>query len=74
MTTTGAARRSTPREGPPTEGTEGAQGAARPAIATARGLVKTYGRGEAAVRALDGVDVDVEKGRLTAIMGPAGAG
>ncbi len=61
MTTTGAARRSTPREGPPTESAEGAQGAARPAIATARGLVKTYGRGEAAVRALDGVDVDVER-------------
>ncbi len=46
----------------------------RPAIATARGLVRTYGRGEAAVRALDGVDVDLERGRLTAIMGPSGSG
>ncbi|MBM7821458.1 putative ABC transport system ATP-binding protein [Cellulosimicrobium cellulans] len=46
----------------------------RPVIATARGLVKTYGRGEAAVRALDDVDVDLERGRLTAIMGPSGSG
>ncbi|MGN6240078.1 MAG: ABC transporter ATP-binding protein [Cellulosimicrobium cellulans] len=46
----------------------------RPVIAAARGLVKTYGRGEAAVRALDGVDVDLERGRLTAIMGPSGSG
>jgi putative ABC transport system ATP-binding protein len=46
----------------------------RSAIATARGLVKTYGRGEATVRALDGVDVDLERGRLTAIMGPSGSG
>lgn len=44
------------------------------AIATARGLVKTYGSGEAAVRALDGVDVDFERGRMTAIMGPSGSG
>lgn len=44
------------------------------AIATARGLVKTYGTGEAAVRALDGVDVDFERGRMTAIMGPSGSG
>ncbi|GIG24952.1 ABC transporter ATP-binding protein [Cellulomonas denverensis] len=44
------------------------------AIATARGLVKTYGTGEAAVRALAGVDVDFERGRMTAIMGPSGSG
>ncbi len=37
-------------------------------------LVKTYGRGEAAVRALDGVSVDLETGRFTAIMGPSGSG
>ena len=34
--------------------------AAQPAaIARARGLVKVYGTGETAVRALDGVDVDL---------------
>jgi putative ABC transport system ATP-binding protein len=40
----------------------------------ARSLTKTYGKGEAAVRALDGVDVDFEQGRFTAIMGPSGSG
>ncbi|MCP2264416.1 putative ABC transport system ATP-binding protein [Promicromonospora thailandica] len=40
----------------------------------ARDLTKTYGRGEAVVRALDGVDVDFEQGRFTAIMGPSGSG
>ncbi|PUB22133.1 hypothetical protein C8K30_1131, partial [Promicromonospora sp. AC04] len=34
----------------------------------ARSLTKTYGKGEAVVRALDGVDVDFEQGRFTAIM------
>lgn len=42
--------------------------------ASARGLVKTYGRGPAAVHALAGVDVDVAPGRFTAIMGPSGSG
>ncbi|MGI5188043.1 ABC transporter ATP-binding protein [Promicromonospora sp. CA-289599] len=40
----------------------------------ARNLTKTYGKGEATVRALDGVDVDFEQGRFTAIMGPSGSG
>ena len=43
-------------------------------IASARALTRTYGRGETAVRALDGVDVEVERGRLTATMGPSGSG
>jgi len=47
---------------------------APPAIATARGLVKNYGKGETAVRALDGIDVDFTRGELTAIMGPSGSG
>jgi putative ABC transport system ATP-binding protein len=36
--------------------------------------VKTYGMGETAVRALDGVDVEFEQGEFTAIMGPSGSG
>jgi putative ABC transport system ATP-binding protein len=49
--------------------------AAQPAaIACARGLVKVYGRGETAVRALDGIDVDFARARMTAIMGPSGSG
>ena len=43
-------------------------------IASARTLVKVYGTGEAAVRALDGVDVDFARGEMTAIMGPSGSG
>ncbi|MFE0513279.1 ABC transporter ATP-binding protein [Streptomyces sp. NPDC058964] len=38
------------------------------------GAVKVYGRGDTAVRALDGVDVDFPGGRFTAIMGPSGSG
>ncbi len=38
------------------------------------GLTKTYGSGQAAVRALDNVNVDFERGRFTAVMGPSGSG
>ena len=40
----------------------------------AKAVVKEYGRGDARVRALDGVDVAFEAGRFTAIMGPSGSG
>ena len=43
-------------------------------IASARGLVKTYGTGDTAVHALAGIDVDFARGQLTAIMGPSGSG
>ncbi|HOC14459.1 MAG TPA: ABC transporter ATP-binding protein [Propionicimonas sp.] len=43
-------------------------------IAVATDLVKTYGSGDAAVRALDGVTVAFAKGSFTAIMGPSGSG
>jgi len=36
--------------------------------------VKVYGRGDAAVRALDGVTVEFPTGRFTAVMGPSGSG
>jgi putative ABC transport system ATP-binding protein len=42
--------------------------------ARAVGATKVYGKGEAAVRALDGVTVDFATGRFTAIMGPSGSG
>ena len=35
---------------------------------------KVYGTGDTEVRALDGVDVEFERGRFTAIMGPSGSG
>jgi putative ABC transport system ATP-binding protein len=37
-------------------------------------LCKTYGAGQAAVRALDNVNVAFERGRFTAVMGPSGSG
>jgi putative ABC transport system ATP-binding protein len=52
-----------------TEGTTGQAIAARAVDAT-----KVYGRGEAEVRALDGVTVDFATARFTAIMGPSGSG
>jgi putative ABC transport system ATP-binding protein len=42
--------------------------------ANARELTKTYGRGETLVHALRGVDLDLPRGRFTAIMGPSGSG
>jgi len=38
------------------------------------GLTKTYGKGEAQVRALDGVTLDIARGEFTAVMGPSGSG
>lgn len=45
-----------------------------PLAARVEGLVKTYGQGAAAVRALDGVSLGIRRGEFTAIMGPSGSG
>jgi putative ABC transport system ATP-binding protein len=37
-------------------------------------LVKVHGSGDTAVRALDGVNVTIPAGRMTAVMGPSGSG
>ena len=42
--------------------------------ARAVNATKVYGKGDAAVRALDGVTVDFATSRFTAIMGPSGSG
>ena len=42
--------------------------------ASATGLTKVYGEGEAQVVALDNVDIEIEQGLFTAIMGPSGSG
>ena len=44
------------------------------AVVVARGITRQYGEGDAAVHALQGIDVDLARGRLTAIMGPSGSG
>ncbi len=41
---------------------------------TTRALLKTYGRNESLVRAVDDVDLDVADGETVAIMGPSGCG
>lgn len=43
-------------------------------VLQARGLKKYYGKGETQVRALDGVDLDIERGKFTAIIGTSGSG
>jgi ABC-type lipoprotein export system ATPase subunit len=43
-------------------------------VVSARGLVKTYGRGRAARRVLDGADLDVREGELVAVVGRSGSG
>jgi ABC-2 type transport system ATP-binding protein len=39
-----------------------------------RDLVKVYGKGESAVRAVDGLDLDVARGEVFGLLGPNGAG
>ena len=43
-------------------------------VLRARGLRKDYGRGEACVRAVDEVDLDVAPGESVAVVGPSGCG
>jgi putative ABC transport system ATP-binding protein len=43
-------------------------------LVQAKGLRKEYGSGEGLVRALDGVDLDVNRGEAVAVMGPSGCG
>jgi len=43
-------------------------------VIRARSLTKTYELGGSVIRALDGVDLDVEAGEMLAIMGPSGSG
>ncbi len=43
-------------------------------VAIATDLTKVYGRGEAEVRALAGVSVNLRRGQFTAILGPSGSG
>lgn len=44
------------------------------AAARAVGLTKVYGKGNAAVRAVDSVDLELAHGEFTAVMGPSGSG
>jgi putative ABC transport system ATP-binding protein len=48
--------------------------AALASVVSATNVVRRYGEGDTAVDALRGVSVEIEAGRLTAVMGPSGSG
>ena len=62
-----------PRGPAPADGTDAAV-RADDLLIRLRGVTKTYGRGQAAFKALKGVDLDIERGDFVAIMGPSGSG
>ena len=43
-------------------------------IVTIKNLKKYFGKGESLVKALDGVDLNIEKGKFTVILGTSGSG
>ena len=44
------------------------------AVVAARDITRRYGEGDTAVAALCGVSINVQQGKLTAVMGPSGSG
>lgn len=46
----------------------------KPIAAEAHELAKAYGKGNAQVRALDGVSIEIYQSEFTAVMGPSGSG
>ncbi len=59
---------------PPETAVEAVDASLNGAVVTARDVTRVYGEGETAVNALCGVNLDVERGKLTAVMGPSGSG
>jgi putative ABC transport system ATP-binding protein len=49
-------------------------GPADPVLIRLRGVARLYGHGQAALYALNGVDLDVAQGEFVAVMGPSGSG
>src|SRR5919199_4286574 len=44
------------------------------AVVAARDITRRYGEGDTAVDALRGVSLEIQQGKLTAVMGPSGSG
>jgi putative ABC transport system ATP-binding protein len=57
-----------------TTSTTVAMSATTTVLVHAKGLRKDYGSGDGVVRALDAVDLDVNRGEAVAVMGPSGCG
>jgi putative ABC transport system ATP-binding protein len=51
-----------------------AESTRRAGVVVADDVRRSYGEGDALVHALEGIDLQIEAGRLTAIMGPSGSG
>lgn len=43
-------------------------------LVSLRGITRVYGEGDAEVKALAGIDLDVEEGEFVSLMGPSGSG
>ncbi len=43
-------------------------------VVSASGITRRYGSGDTAVDALRGIDLSIDRGKLTAVMGPSGSG
>jgi len=54
--------------------TQHTQKSSNGAVVTAHDVTRVYGEGDTAVNALCGVSLDVERGKLTGVMGPSGSG
>ena len=57
-----------------TAATATAEQAPSGAVVEAHDVVRRYGEGDTAVDALRGVNLEIERGKLTAVMGPSGSG